>query len=134
MLRPWCDEQASRLVSLCIVHTPSVPASPAPYLHSTRTERTCRGIGQPHAARQSRPPRAETPGVWLWQAQTPGLTDALAEVQAVEGSRAVQPVGVAVFGPLGELDEVAYPRLASVYRECRPLADLEDDHQPTEAR
>jgi transcriptional repressor NrdR len=36
-------------------------------------------------------------------------------------------VGVAVLGPLRELDEVAYLRFASVYRGFESLADFEDE-------
>jgi len=46
-------------------------------------------------------------------------------------------VGLAILGPLRELDEVAYLRFASVYRGFESLADFEDEiaalrsaHQP----
>ena len=49
-------------------------------------------------------------------------------------------VGLAILGPLRELDEVAYLRFASVYRGFESLADFEDEiaslrsaHQPTGA-
>jgi transcriptional repressor NrdR len=49
-------------------------------------------------------------------------------------------VGLAILGPLRELDEVAYLRFASVYRGFESLADFEDEiaslrsaHQPAGA-
>ena len=36
-------------------------------------------------------------------------------------------VGLAILGPLRELDEVAYLRFASVYRSFESLADFEDE-------
>jgi transcriptional repressor NrdR len=36
-------------------------------------------------------------------------------------------VGLAILGPLRELDEVAYLRFASVYRGFESLADFEDE-------
>ena len=49
-------------------------------------------------------------------------------------------VGLAILGPLRELDEVAYLRFASVYRGFESLADFEDEiaalrtaHQPESA-
>jgi transcriptional repressor NrdR len=36
-------------------------------------------------------------------------------------------VGLAILGPLKELDEVAYLRFASVYRGFESLADFEDE-------
>jgi transcriptional repressor NrdR len=36
-------------------------------------------------------------------------------------------VGLAILGPLRELDEVAYLRFASVYRGFESLADYEDE-------
>jgi transcriptional repressor NrdR len=38
-----------------------------------------------------------------------------------------QEVGLAILGPLRELDEVAYLRFASVYRGFESLADFEDE-------
>ena len=36
-------------------------------------------------------------------------------------------MGLAILGPLRELDEVAYLRFASVYRGFESLADFEDE-------
>jgi transcriptional repressor NrdR len=36
-------------------------------------------------------------------------------------------VGLAILGPLRDLDEVAYLRFASVYRGFESLADFEDE-------
>ena len=36
-------------------------------------------------------------------------------------------VGLAILGPLRDLDEVAYLRFASVYRSFESLADFEDE-------
>jgi transcriptional repressor NrdR len=36
-------------------------------------------------------------------------------------------VGLAILGPLRELDEVAYLRFASVYRSFESLADFEEE-------
>ena len=36
-------------------------------------------------------------------------------------------VGLAILGPLRELDEVAYLRFASVYRSFQSLSDFEDE-------
>ncbi len=38
-----------------------------------------------------------------------------------------QEVGLAILGPLRQLDEVAYLRFASVYRSFQSLADFEDE-------
>jgi transcriptional repressor NrdR len=49
-------------------------------------------------------------------------------------------VGLAILGPLRELDEVAYLRFASVYRSFESLSDFEEEiaalrsaHQPSSA-
>jgi transcriptional repressor NrdR len=43
------------------------------------------------------------------------------------GEIASQEVGLAILGPLRELDEVAYLRFASVYRGFESLADFEEE-------
>ena len=43
------------------------------------------------------------------------------------GEVASQEVGLAILGPLRDLDEVAYLRFASVYRGFESLADFEDE-------
>ncbi len=61
--------------------------------------------------------------------------------EAVRGSGAAEvpsnEVGLAILGPLRELDEVAYLRFASVYRAFESLADFEleiEDLRSTPAR
>lgn len=43
------------------------------------------------------------------------------------GEAPSQEVGLAILGPLRQLDEVAYLRFASVYRSFQSLADFEDE-------
>ncbi|ANH38343.1 Transcriptional repressor NrdR [Nocardioides dokdonensis FR1436] len=53
------------------------------------------------------------------------VEDALRSSGAAE--MAAHEVGLAILGPLRELDEVAYLRFASVYRQFASAADFEDE-------
>ena len=61
--------------------------------------------------------------------QLANLAQQVEDVIRARGSAEIpsQEVGLAILGPLRELDEVAYLRFASVYRGFESLADFEDE-------
>ena len=69
---------------------------------------------------QGRPVSEDKLAILAQQVEETIRARGLAEVPSHE-------VGVAVLGPLRELDEVAYLRFASVYRGFESLADFEDE-------
>ena len=69
---------------------------------------------------QGRPVGEDKLAILAQQVEETIRSRGLAEVPSHE-------VGVAVLGPLRELDEVAYLRFASVYRGFESLADFEDE-------
>ena len=72
------------------------------------------------AARHGRPVGEDKLAILAQQVEETIRARGLAEVPSHE-------VGVAVLGPLRDLDEVAYLRFASVYRGFESLADFEDE-------
>jgi transcriptional repressor NrdR len=69
---------------------------------------------------QGRPVSEDKLAVLAQQVEETIRARGLAEVPSHE-------VGLAILGPLRDLDEVAYLRFASVYRSCESLADFEDE-------
>jgi transcriptional repressor NrdR len=79
--------------------------------------------------------------VILMVAKRSGVTEPFARDKIIRGAQQVEEtirarglgevpsheVGLAILGPLRDLDEVAYLRFASVYRGFESLADFEDE-------
>jgi transcriptional repressor NrdR len=80
-------------------------------------EKIVRGVRR---ACQGRPVGEDKLAILAQQVEDTIRARGLAEVPSHE-------VGLAILGPLRELDEVAYLRFASVYRGFESLADFEDE-------
>ncbi len=77
-------------------------------------------VGGVRRACQGRPVTEDQLAILAQQAEDVIRSKGLGEVPSHE-------VGLAILGPLRELDEVAYLRFASVYRGFESLADFEDE-------